>query len=358
MKPQLVRPDNFTPPSRTPWGGHAIVRELKSGLPLGVDPLVPVGESWEISTEPSFPSVLDSGDGLADAIRSDPRSWLGEAATSAYGGCPLLVKLIDAAADLSVQVHPPEQHTLLAGDECGKTEAWIVLATRPGARLYLGFRDEADEARVEACLREGGVLSRLMNEVPIQPGDVFFIRPGLVHAIGAGTTVLEPQRVYPDRRSVTYRFWDWNREYDESGSVVAKGTRRHLHVREALAVTDWAAPRGQALVESSRRQPALLGTDGTLTRWRLLDEPELWVERWIGTGSASLPRVRTLLGLLCLDGRAELRCGGQVLGMVKGQTAVVPATATDVHVSLAASHVEMCCVPPPSTPGVGAPSPS
>jgi mannose-6-phosphate isomerase len=345
VTPQLVRPDNFTPPSRTPWGGQTILRRYKAGLPLAVDPHLPVGESWEISTEPSFPTLLDSGMSLADAIRSEPRRWLGDAIAARHQGCPLLVKLIDAAAHLSVQVHPPEEHPLLTEDECGKTEAWIVLATAPGALLYLGFREGVNEALVEDCLRSGGMLIQFMNEVPIQPGDVFLIRPGLVHALGAGTTVLEPQRVRPGRRAVTYRFWDWNREYDAHGNIVPKGTRRPLHVREALAVTDWDAPRGAALIQMCRRVPSLLETDRQLTRWRLLDEPELWAERWIGTGSAPLPRVDTLVGVLCLEGQVDLHCGAQDLRLLKGQTAVVPAVATDVTATMTAAHVEMCCVP-------------
>jgi mannose-6-phosphate isomerase len=343
--PQRLRPDNFTPPSRTPWGGHAIVRHFKAGLNLGVDPHVPVGESWEISIEPSFPSVLESGQSLADAIAANPPAWLGESVAGAYGGCPLLVKIVDAADDLSVQVHPPEHHALLTSEESGKTEAWIVLAAERDARIYLGFRDRVDAALVETCLQDEGHLSDLMNEVPVHPGQVFVIHPGLAHALGAGTTVLEPQRVWPGRRSVTYRYWDWNRRYDDRGRPTASGAPRPLHVREALAVTDWSAPRGAALVDSCLRTPALVGAVGGVMRRRLVDEPELWAERWTGTGRATLPAVHTLLALLCLDGEVELLCGDQALSLVKGQSAVVPARAGDVAARLTAAQLELCCVP-------------
>jgi mannose-6-phosphate isomerase len=343
---QRLRPDNFTPPSRTPWGGHAIMRRFKADLDLDVDPDVPVGESWEISTEPSFPGVLESGDRLADAIAANPLAWLGHAVMADYGGCPLLLKIVDAADDLSVQVHPPEQHALLSGDESGKTEAWIVLAAEPGARIYLGFCDGVDRKRVDTCLREGGRLNELMNDVRVAPGQVFFITPGLAHALGAGTTVLEPQRVWPGRRSVTYRYWDWNRRYDERGQVALSGTPRPLHITEALAVTDWAAPRGAALVESCLRRPTRVGNGSELTRWRLLDEPELKAERWTGSGAAALPSMRTLLGLVCLDGHVELVDGDERLRLSKGQSAVVPAAAVDVIAHLSAADVAMCSVPP------------
>ena len=343
-----VRPDNFTPPSRTPWGGRAIVGRIKKGLNLAVDPDVPVGECWEISVEPSFPSVLESGTALADQIRSDPEFWLGTGAAAEYAGAsPLLVKLIDTAANLSVQVHPSESHPILAQDESGKTEAWIVLSTEPDARIYLGFRDGIERTHIEACLRDGGRMDELMNAVVVRPGDTFLIRPGLPHALGAGLTVLEPQRVRPFRRSVTYRYWDWNRRYNRRGQVVDEGSPRTLHIREALTVTDWDGLRGERLVRACRRVPVRVGGDSDLSRWRLLDEPELWVERWTGTGAATLPRTGTLLGLLSLAGRAALTSSYEDLELAQGQAAVVPARAAEVRARLEEADLAICCVPNP-----------
>lgn len=341
-----VRPDNFTPPARTPWGGRRIVGSVKAGLALQVDPAVPVGESWEVSVEPSFPSRLESGALLSDTIRSDPEFWLGRAIAAEYeGSSPLLVKLIDTAAHLSVQVHPPEAHGILAEDESGKTEAWIVLAAEADARIYLGFRDGVDRHQAERCLREAGPFEQLMNAVPVAAGDIFVIRPGLVHALGAGLTVLEPQRVRPGRRSVTYRCWDWNRLYDPEGRESPVGTPRALHVEEVLAVADWDGPRGAALVETCRRLPMRVKGSGELTRWWLLDEPELWLEKWTGTGAATLRGQDSLLALLCLEGRASLASDYEELDLVRGQTAVVPAGVKEARLHLDAGHIEVCCIP-------------
>lgn len=346
MNVQRVRPDNFTPPSRTPWGGRVIMSRFKAGLHLDVDPRTPVGESWEISAEPSFPSVLESGLVLADAIRGDLPGWLGERVAAEHDGLPMLVKLIDAADNLSVQVHPPEDHALLNNEETGKTEAWIIMGAAPGAQIYLGFRDGVREQDVDACMKSGGALSELMNGVVVHEGEVFFIHPGLVHALGAGITVLEPQRVRPHRRSITYRFWDWNRKYDANGNVSASGAPRALHVRESMAVTDWIGPRGSALVEASRRRPTPLHpVTAGLDRAQLLDDKDLWAQRAVGTGSFQLPKVDTLLGLLCLDGEIDLTDGEESLRLQKGQSAVVPAAIGDVRVELRGAHLAMCCVP-------------
>lgn len=350
MPIQRIRPGNFTPATRTPWGGHAIVRRLKAGLKLDVDSDSRVGESWEVSVEPSFPTVLESGESLPTAIAADPAGWLGPAVVREFGGCPLLVKLIDAADGLSVQVHPPEAHRILAEGESGKTEAWIILAAKPVARIYLGFRDGVDEHEVRQCLDASGNMSELMNAVEVHPGEVYLLRPGLAHALGAGTTVLEPQRVWPGRKSITYRFWDWNRRYDDQGRVDANGAPRPLHIREALEVTGWNGPRGAALVDACRREPEVIDESAGLKRVRLLDEPELWTERWTGTGAAPLPEIGTLMAVLCLDGTIELASEGDTLRLVKGETAVVPAATTGVMASLSDgdSDVALCCVPPPA----------
>lgn len=345
---QRLRPDNFTPPSRTPWGGRWIVDTLKAGLSLAVDAGAPVGESWEVSTEPSFPSTFDEGGTLEAAVARDPGVWLGERVAHEFGGCPLLVKVVDAAAHLSVQVHPTEQNEHLADDESGKTEAWVVLAARPDARIYLGFRDGVTRQTVAEALANGRPLSDLMNEVAVRPDDVYLLRPGLAHALGAGATVLEPQRVRPHRRSVTYRFWDWDRTYDASGAVDPAGKPRPLHIDEALAATDWDGPRGAALVESCRRTPVrAAGVEDGVTRDRVLDEPELWMERWSGTGSATLPDVGTLLAVVCLDGAVELTNGPAHVNLARGQTAVVPAAEAGVSARLSGARLALCSVPPP-----------
>jgi mannose-6-phosphate isomerase len=343
LSPRRLRSGNFTSPERTPWGGHKILSKYKAGLSLNADPGTKIGESWEVSTEPSSPSVLENGDRLADVIALDPVGWLGRSIAQSYGGQnPLLVKLIDPATTLSVQVHPPETHELLAPDESGKTEAWIVLEADPGATIYLGFGDGVTKETVERHLTESWSLEPLLNRVAVQPGDVFFIRPGMVHALGAGVTVLEPQRVWPGRRAVTYRLWDWNRTFDERGEVSPLGKPRSLHVRESLSVTDWSAAGPK--LSSERSLPTGILTGPSQRASILIDEPELFVQEFVGTLSEELPARGTMLAVLCLVGQVELAWAHGVLSLRGGESCVVPAGTERARLALSDGRAFAVCV--------------
>ena len=348
MRPRLLRPDNFTPPTRTPWGGRRILDHYKRDLDLRSTGDIPAcGESWEVSVEPSFPSSFADDDTLlGDAIRAAPADWLGPgAAARGEGQTPLLVKLLDARENLSVQVHPADGDPALGPDESGKTEAWYVLDARDSAGIYLGFRDGVTRDHVERCLRSRGRLDDLMNFVPIAPGDAFVLEPGTVHAISAGATLLEPQVVTPGRRGVTYRYWDWNRLYDDRGVRCddrqapdrAMGKARPLHIERALAVTDWAGPRGQTLVASCRSKPALL-TGGSLRRELVATSSRFVLERWAGMGALRVAAAHTLVAAVCVAGSAELRTSAGNERIERGQSMVIPAAAGDIEVTAAARH--------------------
>nr|ACU26452.1 phosphomannose isomerase [uncultured bacterium HF186_25m_18N5]ACU26503.1 phosphomannose isomerase [uncultured bacterium HF186_25m_27D22] len=331
MIPRLLRSDNLTPPTRTPWGGEEILGHYKADLDL--HRTGKVGESWEVSVEPSFPSLLAGTETLlSDAIAADPVGWLGPEVAARYGGqTPLLIKLLDAADNLSVQVHPRDGDPELALDESGKPEAWIVLRARPGAGLYLGFQDGVAREDVVRCLERSGPLDRLMNFVTVSPGDAFVIAAGTPHAIGGGVTLIEPQFVTPGRRGVTYRFWDWNRRYDAEGQRDPSGAPRPLHVARSLAVTRWGGPTGEAFVSRCRALPRLLQA-GPLVRQRVVSWPWFVSERWRGSGTLTLPPLGTMWALTAFQGRAELETAGGVLTLRRGQSAVVPASAGALEV--------------------------
>lgn len=334
----LLAADNFTPPSRTPWGG-ARIRRLKARW---VGAGEPVGESWELSVEPSFPSRTEDGASLAARIAERPRAWLG--AKAADGGTALLVKLLDAAEALSVQIHPADDYAGLGEGEGGKPESWYVVERDPGAGIYLGLGEGVDRAAMERALDAGEDVSRLLTFVPVEPGDVFVIEAGTAHCIGAGVMLVEPQRVAPGRRGVTYRYWDWGRRYDASGRRSSEGAPRELHREHALAVTDWGAPRAEALLARARLRAGEVRLDAP-ARVEVLCGPEglasrdLFVARLSGRGELELPGAGALRAVTVLAGAVEL----DGLLVEAGRTAAVPAgarpraTLRDAHAIVSAA---------------------
>lgn len=332
LGPVLLASDNVTPTARTPWGGHKIARHYKAGL--GLELPEQIGESWEVSVEPSFPSRSERGHLLTDLIAADPTAWLGHAA-SRFGQLPLLVKLLDAADNLSVQVHPHDGDPALMADESGKPEAWVILDHEPGAGLYLGFREDVSREQVADCLDAGSDLRPLLNFVPVSRGEAFVIEAGTVHAIGAGITLIEPQFVRPGRRGLTYRFWDWNRRYNKQGRRDPAGQGRTLHRERSLAVTRWDGPRGPAFVEGCRVVPESI-VSGAVCRERVVNWSWFCVERWRGQGPLTIEPSQTLWALCCTAGEMRLQSRMGTLALKQGQSGVVPAAAAELVVELAA----------------------
>ncbi|MDQ3037160.1 MAG: class I mannose-6-phosphate isomerase [Myxococcota bacterium] len=323
--PVLLAPDNLTSPSRTPWGGRRIARVLKAGQLEG-DPIV--GESWELSAGPELPSRIDGAARTLDEMLRESPAMLGREAPR--GGTALLVKLLDAASPLSVQIHPRDDYEGLEDDESGKPESWYVEHAEPGAGLFLGLAEGATRASIAGAIERGEDVSALLAFVPVQAGDFVVVDAGTPHAIGAGVTLVEPQRVVPGKRGVTYRYWDWNRRYDADVRLSAGGTPRALHVEHALAVTDWSRARGDAFLREVRhragapdldarpRLEALCGPEGAPVA---SDALEVW--RLQGTGGSSLPPMDALRSITVLDGTVRV---GE-LRIERGRSAAIPASS-------------------------------
>lgn len=342
-RPLLLRPDNFTPPSRTPWGGRRIRERLKADAQL--QPGGPVGEAWELSVEPDFPSRLADGPTLDEVLRADP-ALLGAEAPN--GSTSLLVKLVDADDDLSVQIHPHDDDPALAVDESGKPEAWYIIDAEPGAGLYLGFRDGVSRQDVETAIDAEGDVSALMSFVQVSPGDLFLIGPGTPHAIGRGVLLLEPQRVAPGKRGVTYRYWDWNRKYDADGQLDPSGHPRTLHRDRALDVTTWEGTMDAERIDrlSHRAGPAPIDGPASLevlmSHTGPLRSDIFCVQRLAGSGALVLDPADRLRSLTLLDGRVKLHDGQAVLSLSRGQTCALPACLGSLRVDLTAAHAVLC----------------
>jgi mannose-6-phosphate isomerase len=207
------------------WGGRRFASMLGRDLPPGED----YAESWELVDRGSDQSVVVAGPlagvSLGDLVRTRGPELLGRHASLA--AFPLLFKFLDASHDLSVQVHPDDARArLLTPPDRGKTEAWYVIDTIPGSRIYAGLRTGTMRDDLAAALRAGRCGDVLHSFEP-HPGDCIFIPAGTVHAIGAGLMVAEIQQ----SSDVTYRLHDWNR-------VGPDGKPRAMHIEPGLeAVT-------------------------------------------------------------------------------------------------------------------------
>lgn len=330
---------------RTPWGGTRIAREYKAGYLERSEGLV-VGESWEVSVEPDFPARLERGETLIEYIAAAPEAVLGrEYRELGREGTALLVKLLDTAENLSVQIHPSDDYVGLRAGECGKPESWYVVQAEPGAGLYLGFRSGVGEPEVRRALAAGESLESLLHFIPVELGDFFVIDAGMPHAIGAGLTLVEPQFVLPGRRGITYRYWDWNRRYDAQGRASDDGSPRPLHVEDALAVTDWRRFEDPNFVAGIQlRAPALALAAAPVTAALAgpggLPNDFLAVSRISGSGPTQLPYRQRLQGLTVLEGSVQL---GE-LRVGRGRSAVIPACAADLPLELSSAHALVCAV--------------
>lgn len=257
MLPSFLKlnPYNFVPLTRTPWGGELIVRTKRqilqgpsSGWPERV------GESWEVSTDRAFPSVIKktstethTGLPFEDVLHENPTHFLGKRIAAQFGShCPLLLKWISAADPLSVQVHPHHSHPALTEKECGKPESWLVLDKENEGYFYLGFKDYLTQDEITAALLSDQAETVLHKVYP-QIGDYVSIPTGCVHATGPGVLIAEPQYVLPGRSGKTWRLSDWGRRYNAEGQLDSSGQPRELHVEQGLTAIDWSLPRGKEL---------------------------------------------------------------------------------------------------------------
>ncbi len=257
------------------WGGRSLVK-LGKILPLGQR----VAESWEVSAHPGGVSIIANGPlagiSLPEACQRLGRSLLGLSLPgNELRRFPLLVKLIDAHERLSVQVHPPQEYG--EGQEAafsGKNEMWYIVAAGPSARLIAGVKPHVDKKTLAEALADGSCLD-LLEQIPVQAGDVLNIPAGLVHAIGKDMIVYEVQQ----SSDVTYRLFDYNR-------LDINGQPRQLHIEKALEVINFGRQKPQLLQGIFIRQ-------GQLTRRVLVLNRHFLVEE------------------LVLAGRAPMQCDGR-----------------------------------------------
>lgn len=300
---------------RRVWGGDRLVGFHGPALSQHGPEGEPVGESWLAGEDNVVVNGAFAGSTVAEVARRLGADLVGSVAFERYGArMPLLAKLLDAAQDLSVQVHPDDAYALreeAASGHLGKSEAWYVLEAEPDASVLWGFTRDVTEDELRASV-ESGRLPELMNRVSVAPGDVVVNPAGTVHAVGAGVRLFEIQQA----SDLTYRIYD-------HGRVGADGRPRQLHLDRALAVSDL---HGRRPTPAAPRELS----DG----WRrlverpefVMDELELTAERdaVAGVDPASLELLTALDGEFTLStGAAEREW--EAVTLLAGDTVLLPA---------------------------------
>ena len=203
------------------WGGNYF-QKFNKGLGL-----TRVSECWELSTRDNDSSIvasgLDSGKLLNEVITKEDIGPVMER----FPYFPLLIKLIDAKENLSVQVHPSDDYALKYENSFGKSEMWHIISADEGSGLYVGLNDDYSKEDIEKALKDGTILNNL-NFFKVKPGDTFIINPGTIHAIGKGVRLIEIQQ----NSNLTYRLYDY-------GRVDQNGNPRELHIAKALEVINY-----------------------------------------------------------------------------------------------------------------------
>ena len=203
------------------WGGNYFQRFNKG---LGLER---VSECWELSIRGIDSSIIASGPNegkrLDEVISKDDVGPIQDR----FPYFPLLIKLIDAKENLSVQVHPSDDYALKYENSFGKSEMWHIISADEGSGLYVGLNNDYTKEDIEKALKEGTILEYL-NFFKVKPGDTFIINPGTIHAIGKGVRLIEIQQ----NSNLTYRLYDYNR-------VDQFGNPRELHIEKALKVINY-----------------------------------------------------------------------------------------------------------------------
>lgn len=257
-----------------------------------------IAESWELSAHPDGMCMIASGQ-RKGMLFTDYLDKIGIYALGtkfdANKDFPLLIKLIDARQNLSVQVHPDDTYALLHENGYGKTEMWYVIDAEPGSGLYVGFNK--DVSREEVSLRiKNNTIMEVLDFHPTKPGDVFFIPAGTVHAIGAGNLICEIQQ----SSNSTYRLYDYDRR-DKFGNP------RELHLEKALDVLDY-----------HKYEPILF--DGKV-KCDYFEVSFMNVK-----GNLQIPLTSdSFCSITCINGEGDLTLG-DTMPVVSGETIFIPAT--------------------------------
>ena len=290
------------------WGG------IKLKTEFGKEGAEPLAESWEVSCHKDGPSEIDNGiyagKTLAAFIKNEPSS-LGTRAKR-FADFPMLVKLIDSREDLSVQVHPNDAFALRNEKQYGKTECWYIVSAEPGAGIYYGFNRNVTRDEVKQAIAENRILE-LLNFVKVNPGEMYFLTAGTIHAIGKGVTLCEVQQ----NSNLTYRVYDYNR-------IGLDGKPRELHVEKAMAVANFSKQEvtGQNGIFSCEKNGNIIthmAHDKYFSVYELRFKREMRMTM----------NERSFNSVTFIRGTGEITCGGVTEKFKPGDSFFIPCPAAE-----------------------------
>ncbi len=289
------------------WGGNTMKALYRKQNDLRV-----TAESWELSCHPDGESRIANGvyagRSLSEVLAERPEYVSDQ--FHAQDRFPILIKLIDAAQDLSVQVHPSDENADPARGEQGKAELWYVVQCEPAAYIYYGLNQEVSRERLIRRAEDGSIC-KILNKVPVHPGDVFFIRPGTIHALGKGVIAAEIQQ----NSNTTFRVFDYCRKD-------AAGQTRPLHLQRAAEVIDYRpvipgqAGENNQMYTGAYAYAQIFSCDAfRVSRIRCRDAVTL------RCGAESFH------SLLVIAGEGTLRYGGETYALPAGESYFLPAAS-------------------------------
>ena len=311
------------------WGGTRLNDDFAKGIDM-----YPLAETWECSTHPNGMSVIASGEFsgrlLRDILTEHPE-YLGR--HSEYlGNLPVLVKLIDASRDLSVQVHPDDNYARNhENGQNGKTEFWYILDAANDAHIVCGLHHDCTKNIIKRSI-ENGTLEYYLQKIPVKKDDVFLIHAGTIHAIGAGTLVAEIQQC----SDLTYRLYDYDR-------VDKNGKKRELHIDKSLDVANL-----NAMPEPRQPMRVLKYSPGCAVE--LLERCQYFqIERML----INTERIREMVSLqsddlsfkilLCIGGCGAISLDNEYLNIFKGDCIFVPANSIKFKLHGRAQFLTVSC---------------
>lgn len=309
MKPLILNP----PIKDYIWGGTKLREQFgkKSDLER-------LAESWELSCHKDGMSIIANGEysgrSLKDFLNENP-SALGTKC-SKFDDFPILIKLIDARDNLSVQVHPDNEYAMRIEGEYGKTEMWYIVDCEENASLIYGFKEQISKDDFQKAIEESTLLDKV-NSVPVKKGDVFFIEAGTLHAIGKGILIAEIQQ----NSNTTYRVYDF-------GRVGKDGKPRELHIQKAIDVSNLSP------IESDFKPCGPEEKNGDCDTIRLATCEYFTTYESTLNGTTTLHVDDESFGsILLIEGNATIENDGTTLEVNKGDSVFIDANSGDVKIT-------------------------